>query len=56
VASFITRATVASAEDGWQLFYVARADLIAMRLAVGRPKDLRRAQELAELPEEWILE
>jgi hypothetical protein len=54
VASFITRANVASTHDGRRVFYVARDDLIAMRLAVGRPKDLRRAQELTELPNKIV--
>jgi hypothetical protein len=48
VSSFLDRAEVAYTEDGRQLFYVTREDLIAMRLAVGRPKDLRRAHELLQ--------
>lgn len=32
--------------DGARLHYLTRPDLIAMRLAVGRPKDLRRVAEL----------
>lgn len=35
--------------DGVRLRYLARADLIVMRLAVGRPKDRRRAEELRGL-------
>ncbi len=45
VASFLDRADVADV-DGVRLHYLALDDLIAMRLAVGRPKDLRRAAEL----------
>jgi hypothetical protein len=34
---------------GVPIHYISRRDLIAMRLAVGRPKDLRRAEELQRL-------
>ena len=41
----LTRASSAVV-DGVRLHYVSRSDLIAMRLAVGRAKDRRRAVEL----------
>ena len=49
VASFIARAD-SCVVNGVRLHFVSRPDLIAMRLAVGRAKDLRRAAELAALP------
>jgi hypothetical protein len=52
VAAFLTRCRVATARDGLVIRYLDRADLIRMRRAVGRPKDLRRAREL-ELLEEY---
>ncbi|MFD0327967.1 hypothetical protein ACFQZC_06300 [Streptacidiphilus monticola] len=49
VSAFLDRA--AAARDGdLTVRYLDRADLVAMRLAVGRPKDLRRAAELTALP------
>jgi hypothetical protein len=48
VAEFLGRALTAD-EDGLLVRYLCRADLIAMREAVGRPKDLRRAAELRRL-------
>jgi len=45
VAGVLGRSLVAEA-DGVRIRYLARLDLIAMRRAVGRPKDLRRAAEL----------
>jgi hypothetical protein len=48
IAAFLSRCRVASA-DGTEIRYLDRTDLIRMRRAVGRPKDLRRASEL-ELP------
>lgn len=48
IESFLGRAQSALV-DGIRLHYISRADLIAMRLAVGRPKDLRRAAELERL-------
>jgi hypothetical protein len=45
VADFIARAEAATA-PGFTIRYLARADLIRMRRAVGRLKDLRRAGEL----------
>jgi hypothetical protein len=51
VAAFLTRCRVATARDGLVVRYLDRADLIRMRRAVGRPKDLRRARELELLNE-----
>lgn len=49
VADFLGRCLVA-AGDGFEIRYVDRADLIRMRRAVGRVKDLRRAEELERMP------
>jgi hypothetical protein len=49
VTDFLTRAETYGTADGWTLRWIARADLVAMRRAVGRPKDLRRAAEMAAL-------
>jgi hypothetical protein len=49
VAAFLARCRVATARDGLVIRYLDRADLIRMRRAVGRPKDLRRASELERL-------
>lgn len=49
VGEFLTRCDVAVAEDGTEVRYLNRADLIRMRRAIGRPKDLRRADELDRL-------
>ncbi|MCX4745472.1 hypothetical protein OG455_08040 [Kitasatospora sp. NBC_01287] len=49
VAGFAERALTVPGLDGTALRYLTRADLIAMRRAVGRPKDLRRAEELERL-------
>jgi hypothetical protein len=48
VERFIDRA-LSCEIDGIRLRYVSRQDLIAMRLAVGREKDRRRAAELQSL-------
>jgi hypothetical protein len=48
VAEFIARADGATTAAGTRIRYLNRADLIAMRRAAGRPKDLRRAAELAD--------
>ncbi|MBA2895721.1 hypothetical protein [Nonomuraea soli] len=48
VAELLERAVVV-AGGGIEVRYVAREDLIAMRRAVGRPKDVRRADELEAL-------
>lgn len=50
VADYLGRCETATAPDGWTLRWLARADLLAMRRAVARPKDLRRAAELETLP------
>lgn len=49
VAAFLQRCEVVTTTDGLTLRYLALDDLIGMRLAVGRPKDLRRAGELRAL-------
>jgi len=49
VAGFLARCRVATARDGLVIRYLDRADLIRMRRAVGRSKDLRRASELERL-------
>ena len=46
VGAFLARCLVAASEDGLVIRYLDRADLVRMRRAVGRPKDLRRASEL----------
>lgn len=49
VADFLDRCEVVTTPDGLTLRYLALDDLLSMRLAVGRPKDLRRAAELRAL-------
>ena len=49
VADFLARARSYRTEDGWTLRWLTLDDLVAMRRAVGRPKDLRRAAELDTL-------
>jgi len=46
VRAFLDRALTVSDVDGVEVHYLRREDLILMRRAVGRPKDLRRAAEL----------
>jgi hypothetical protein len=46
VASFLAHADTTVGMDGTAIRYLRRGDLITMRRAVGRPKDLRRADEL----------
>lgn len=46
VAGFLGRCDTATGPGGLTVRYLNRADLISMRRAVGRPKDLRRAAEL----------
>jgi len=48
VADFLGRCATASAGD-FTIRYLSRQDLIQMRQAIGRPKDLRRAAELQAL-------
>ncbi|QYG95665.1 hypothetical protein HC251_20000 [Iamia sp. SCSIO 61187] len=50
VATFAQRARVVTTPEGWCVRYLRRNDLITMRRAVGRPKDLRRAAEMEALP------
>jgi hypothetical protein len=47
VTEFLARAVTARTAAGTRIRYLARDDLITMRRAAGRPKDLRRAAELA---------
>lgn len=49
VRAFLARARTATTADGTRVLHLARSDLVAMRRAVGRPKDLRRADELDRL-------
>jgi hypothetical protein len=49
VAAFLGRCRVATGGNGLVVRYLDLADLIRMRRAVGRPKDLRRADELERL-------
>jgi hypothetical protein len=46
VADFLARCHVVAAGDGLVIRYLDCADLIRMRRAAGRPKDLRRVSEL----------
>ncbi|MEU1722878.1 hypothetical protein [Nonomuraea sp. NPDC005692] len=46
VGECLDRAVTATGPGGLEVRYVSRADLIRMRRALGRPKDLRRAAEL----------
>ncbi|MGH3276570.1 MAG: hypothetical protein ACRDNZ_19860 [Streptosporangiaceae bacterium] len=49
IGQFLSRCLVATAAPGFEIRYLARADLIQMRQAAGRVKDLRRARELGAL-------
>jgi hypothetical protein len=49
VADFIARCETVTTESGFKIRYLAREDLIQMRRAIGRAKDLRRAEELERL-------
>jgi hypothetical protein len=49
VVSFMARAEVTTTAAGHAIRYLAREDLVAMRRAVGRAKDLRRADELERM-------
>ncbi|MEV3981292.1 hypothetical protein [Nonomuraea sp. NPDC049758] len=46
VGECLDRALTATGPGGLEVHYVSREDLIRMRRALGRPKDLRRAAEL----------
>jgi hypothetical protein len=48
IVGMLSRCLVVDA-GGFRVRYLARPDLIAMRRAVGRPKDLRRAAELERI-------
>lgn len=48
IAGIIDRSDAAVDADGLAVRFVSAADLVTMRRAVGRPKDLRRAEELAQ--------
>ncbi|MDR8413928.1 hypothetical protein MTP10_35005 [Nonomuraea sp. 3-1Str] len=50
VRELLDRAITAVDPGGLEVHYVCRRDLIRMRRALGRPKDLRRADELDSLP------
>ena len=54
VGEFIARADVTTSACGTVIRYIARPDLIRLRRAVGREKDLRRALELERLPDERL--
>ncbi|MGP3931228.1 hypothetical protein [Nonomuraea sp. KM88] len=49
VRDFLDRAITATGPDGLVVRYACLDDLIRMRRAIGRPKDLRRAAELGSL-------
>jgi hypothetical protein len=49
VRDYLDRALTATGPDGLRIHYLCREDLILMRQAVGRHKDLRRAEELEGL-------
>ncbi|MET7337129.1 hypothetical protein [Nonomuraea sp. NPDC005650] len=49
VREFLDRAIIAVDPSGLEVHYASREDLIQMRRALGRPKDLRRAEELDSL-------
>jgi hypothetical protein len=49
IADFIAGCETATAAPGFRIRYLALADLIWMRRATGRAKDLRRADELEHL-------
>ncbi|MEV0237918.1 hypothetical protein [Nonomuraea sp. NPDC050786] len=49
VREFLDRAITVVDPGGLEVHYVSREDLIRMRRAIGRPKDLRRADELDSL-------
>ncbi|HEV7721051.1 MAG TPA: hypothetical protein VGO60_07190 [Iamia sp.] len=49
IRAIVARALVATGPDGLRVRYLTLPDLVTMRRAVGRPKDLRRAAELEAL-------
>jgi hypothetical protein len=46
IPGILQRAVTVEADDGLRIHYVSAPDLVVMRRAVGRPKDLRRAADL----------
>jgi len=56
VEDYLRRSRRLRTPDGWSLDYLRISDLIPMRLAAGRPKDLRRAAELTALGRERLAE
>jgi hypothetical protein len=48
IVQFLQRCRVARAGDGFEIRYLDRQDLIRMRQAAGRAKDLRRVEELLQ--------
>jgi hypothetical protein len=49
ITDILTRCEVVAATDGFEIRYLSRTDLIRMRQAAGRGKDLRRTEELERL-------
>ena len=49
VADFVDRCRPVIAPEGYKIHYLNLGDLICMRRAVGRAKDIRRAEELERL-------
>ncbi len=49
IHDIMSRARAAAMTDGTEIRYIVAADLILMRRAAGRPKDLRRAIELEQI-------
>lgn len=49
IRGIIDRGVVTRFRDGTEILYASGTDLLTMRRAVGRPKDLRRADELERL-------
>jgi len=49
VADFLARSQITRGPGGFAIRYLALEDLIRMRRAIGRVKDLRRARELEQL-------
>ena len=49
IRTFLSRALTVSGPGSFEVHYLSREDLICMRRAAGRPKDLRRADELERI-------
>ncbi len=54
VGDYLRRSHRLRTPEGWSVDYLRVSDLITMRLAAGRPKDLRRADELIALGQERL--